>query len=81
MKKEVTAADQQIAVKYGNSVKIVLKDSSAYTLLGYTLDGETKTNDSFTMPGANTKVKVLMEAKVAASSLSLEEPETLVLEP
>ena len=81
VKKEVTAADQQIAVKYGNSVKIVLKDSSAYTLLGYTLDGETKTNDSFTMPGANTKVKVLMEAKVAASSLSLEEPETLVLEP
>lgn len=81
VKKEVTAADQQIAVKYGSSVKIVLKDSSAYTLLGYTLDGETKTNDSFTMPGANTKVKVLMEAKVAASSLSLEEPETLVLEP
>ena len=81
VKKEVTAADQQITVKYGSSVKIVLKDSSAYKLVGYTLDGETKTGDSFTMPGANTKVMALVEPVAKASSLSLEEPETLVLEP
>lgn len=81
VKKEVTAADQQITVKYDSSVKIVLKDSSAYKLVGYTLDGETKTGDSFTMPGANTKVMALVEPVAKASSLSLEEPETLVLEP
>ena len=81
VKKEVTAADQQIAVKYGSSVKIVLKDSSAYTLLGYTLDGETKTGDNFNMPAANAKITVLIEAIAKAAPLTLEEPEVVAEEP
>ena len=35
----------------------------------------------FKMPADDVSVTVLMEAKVAASSLSLEEPEALVLAP
>lgn len=81
VKKEVTAADQQITVKYGSSVKIVLKDSSAYKLVGYTLDGETKTGDSFKMPAANAKITVLIEAIAKAAPLTLEEPEVVAEEP
>lgn len=81
VKKEVTAADQQITVKYGSSVKIVLKDSSAYKLVGYTLDGETKTGESFYMPAANAKITVLIEAIAKAAPLTLEEPEVVAEEP
>lgn len=80
-KKEVTAANQQFAVAYGATVKIELKDPSAYNLLGFTLDGDSKTGDSFTMPGADTKILVLIEAKAAGASLSLEAPEGLTLAP
>ncbi len=81
VKKEVTAADQQITVNYDSSVEIVLKDSGAYTLLGFNLDGKPQSGSSFTMPGANTKLMALIEPVAAASSLSLEEPEALALEP
>lgn len=80
-KKEVTAANQQFAVAYGATVKIELKDPSAYNLLGFTLDGDSKTGGSFNMPAANAKITVLIEAKAAGASLSLEAPEGLTLAP
>ena len=69
------------ATKTPLSVRFLIWDSGAYTLLGFNLDGKPQSGSSFTMPGANTKLMALIEPVAAASSLSLEEPETLVLEP
>lgn len=80
LEKDISAG-KTFSVKYKAPVKIVLKDSSMYKLVGYTLDGETKTGESFNMPGADTKILVLIEAEAAGASLSLEAPEGLTLAP
>lgn len=75
------SAGKTFSVEYGAPVKIVLKDSSMYKLVGYTLDGETKTGDNFNMPAANAKITVLIEAIAKAAPLTLEEPEVVAEEP
>ena len=75
------SAGKTFSVEYGAPVKIVLKDSSMHKLVGYTLDGETKTGDSFNMPAANAKITVLIEAIAKAAPLTLEEPEVVAEEP
>ena len=75
------SAGKTFSVEYGAPVKIVLKDSSMYKLVGYTLDGETKTGDNFKMPAANAKITVLIEAIAKAAPLTLEEPEVVAEEP
>lgn len=80
LEKDISAG-KTFSVEYDAPVKIVLKDSSAYKLVGYTLDGETKTGDSFKMPAANAKITVLIEAIAKAAPLTLEEPEVVAEEP
>ena len=75
------SAGKTFSVEYDAPVKIVLKDSSMYKLVGYTLDGETKTGDNFNMPAANAKITVLIEAIAKAAPLTLEEPEVVAEEP
>ena len=75
------SAGKTFSVEYGAPLKIVLKDSSMYKLVGYTLDGETKTGDNFNMPAANAKITVLIEAIAKAAPLTLEEPEVVAEEP
>ena len=80
LEKDISAG-KTFSVKYNAPVKIVLKDSSMYKLVGYTLDGETKTGDNFNMPAANAKITVLIEAIAKAAPLTLEEPEVVAEEP
>ena len=80
LEKDISAG-KTFSVKYDTPVKIVLKDSSMYKLVGYTLDGETKTGDNFNMPAANAKITVLIEAIAKAAPLTLEEPEVVAEEP
>ena len=80
LEKDISAG-KTFSVEYGAPVKIVLKDSSMYKLVGYTLDGETKTGDNFNMPAANAKITVLIEAIAKAAPLTLEEPEVVAEEP
>ena len=80
LEKDISAG-KTFSVEYDAPVKIVLKDSSMYKLVGYTLDGETKTGDNFNMPAANAKITVLIEAIAKAAPLTLEEPEVVAEEP
>ncbi len=79
--KDITAG-KTISVKYGATVTIVPKDASTHKVVGYALDGkETWDLDYFKMPDKDVQVTALIEALVKEAPLSLEEPETLVLEP
>ena len=79
--KDITAG-KTISVKYGATVTIVPKDASTHKVVGYALDGkETWGLDYFKMPDKDVQVTALIEALVKEAPLSLEEPETLVLEP
>ena len=79
--KDITAG-KTISVKYGATVTIVPKDASTHKVVGYALDGkETRGLDYFKMPDKDVQVTALIEALVKEAPLSLEEPETLVLEP
>ena len=80
LEKDISAG-KTFSVEYDAPVRIVLKDSSMYKLVGYTLDGETKTGDNFNMPAANAKITVLIEAIAKAAPLTLEEPEVVAEEP
>ena len=74
--------------KVSNTTQVTAVPAAGYNVVGIQVktlsDGKVTTYNGqnwFKMPADDVSVTVLMEAKVAASSLSLEEPEALVLAP